>query len=153
MASPAPSASHRAFARRLTKLLGTWTVEGGQPVFDPPVRGTSTIKWLVKGGLVEVRTRVKGIPASVSIIGVDDVNDTFTMLYADDRPVLRRYEMTLTARRWTISRRAPGFSQRFIANISANGQKITGRWEKSADARRWELDFHLVYTKRKGRKR
>jgi len=61
---------------------------------------------------------------------------------------VRRYEMTLTARRWTLVRRAPGFSQRFIGALSANGRSISATWEKSADGRRWLRDFDLIYTKR-----
>jgi hypothetical protein len=61
--------------------------------------------------------------------------------------------MTLTVRRWTIIRHAPGFHQRFIGSIAPGGRRITGRWEKSADGRRWELDFQIAYTKLKAVKR
>ena len=69
------------------------------------------------------------------------------MLYADVRPVVRRYEMTLSGRRWALSRREPGFHQRFVGHIASSGRKIHGTWEKSADGRRWAKDFELVYTK------
>jgi hypothetical protein len=151
--TPKPTPSHLQLPRRLRVLIGTWAVSGEMPAYDHPMRGTTSIKWLVKDALLEVRTRIPGTPTSRSVIGVDDVNDTFTMLYTDDRPVLRRYEMTLTTRRWTIIRHAPGFHQRFIGNIAPGGRRITGRWEKSTNGRRWDLDFRIVYTKRMAAKR
>jgi hypothetical protein len=87
-------------------------------------------------------------PASTAVIGADDTQNAFTMLYSDERGVVRRYEMELTARRWTLLRRAPGFSQRFTGRLAANGRSIRATWEKSADGRRWMRDFILTYTKR-----
>lgn len=153
MAEIKPTVSHRRLPRRLRKLIGSWALEGSMPAYDHPIRGSSTIKWLVKDALLGIRTTARGMPPSDSVIGADDVNNNFTMLYSDGRPVVRRYEMTLTGRRWTLLRRAPGFSQRFVGYFSKDHRRITARWEKSADGRRWELDLRLVYTKRKGPKR
>jgi len=89
-----------------------------------------------------------GAPASNSVIGADDTHNAFTMLYSDERGVVRRFEMKLTARRWTLLRRAPGFFQRFIGLLAPNARSIRATWEKSADGRRWMRDFHLTYTKR-----
>ena len=62
-------------------------------------------------------------------------------------------------RTWTIWRApgedwngpdGPGFNQRFIGEISADGDTIEGRWERglgdAGDA--WELDFPLTYVRR-----
>ena len=102
-----------------------------------------------KDALVVMRTRMKVAPASIAVLGADDNQNSFTMLYSDERGVVRRLEMTLTARRWTMIRRQRGFSQRFVGRIAPNGRSIRATWDKSADGRRWIRDFELVYTKRR----
>ena len=147
---PKPRFSRRHLPHRLRRLIGTWRVEGrfvgGTTVQD--VSGTAAFRWLVKDALIVVRTRMKVAPESIAVIGADDTHNAFTMLYSDERGVVRRYEMELTARRWTMLRRAPGFSQRFTGRLAPNGRSIRGTWEKSADGRRWMRDFSLTYTKR-----
>ncbi len=146
-----PWLSNRHPARLLKVLIGTWRVEGmfvGEGAPPSPISGTTTIKWLVKDAFVVMRTRLRGgAPSSTSVLGADDKNNTFSMQYSDERGVVRHYEMTLTARRWTLLRKAKGFWQRFNGRISANGRSIRSTWEASADGRRWTRDLNLVYTK------
>jgi hypothetical protein len=147
---PTPRFSKQYIARRLRILLGTWKLEGRFVGGVEPLeeRGTVAFRWVEKDALLAMRSRTTVAPVSISVIGADDGAGNFTVLYSDARRVVRRYEMTLTRRRWTMSRRAKGFNQRFVGNLSANGRKIVARWEKSADGRRWMKDFDLLYTKR-----
>jgi hypothetical protein len=151
VASPQPRLSHRNLPHRFRPFIGAWKVEGrfvgGDEIL--PVTGTVTFRWLVKDALVVMRTRTKVAPPSVAILGADDDMKSFTMLYSDVRGVVRILEMTLTARRWTLVRREPGFWQRSIARIAANGRSMKVTWEKSTDGRRWMNDFELTYTKRR----
>ena len=151
MPEPKPHFSRRHLPHRFRRLIGTWKIEGrfvgGDEVL--PVKGTVTFRWLVKDALVVMRTRMKVAPASVAVLGADDNQNSFTMLYSDDRGVVRRMEMTLTASRWTLIRRQPGFWQRSVARIASNGRSMNVTWEKSADGRRWVKDFELKYTKRR----
>ena len=148
--NPTPHFSKRHITRRLRVLLGTWKVAGrfvgGDEVLEE--RGTVTFRWLEKDALLVMRTRMKVAPRSISAIGADDGANNFTILYSDERKVVRRMEMTLTSRRWTWMRRQRGFMQRFIGRISANGRRIVATADKSADGRRWIRDFDLVYTRR-----
>jgi len=134
----------------LRVFIGTWTVEGkfvgGEE--EQHVRGTATFRWLVKDALAVWRTRMAPAPPSTAVLGADDNLNSFTMLYSDERGVVRRFEMTLTARRWTMLRRDPGFWQRLTGHIAPNGRSIRTKWETSADGRRWMPDFILTYTKR-----
>ena len=151
MPDPKPQFSRRHLPYRFRRLIGAWKVEGrfvgGDEVL--PVKGTVTFRWLVKDALVVMRTRMKVAPPSVAVLGADDNQNSFTMLYSDERGVARRLEMTLTARRWTMIRRQRGFWQRSIARIAANGRSMNVTWEKSLDRRRWMRDFELVYTKKR----
>jgi len=151
MSIPKPHFSRRHLPRRLRRLIGTWKVEGrfvgGDEIL--PVKGTVTFRWIAKDALVVMRTRMGVAPASVAVLGADDNQNSFTMLYSDDRGVVRRFDMTLTAHRWTMIRRQRGFSQRMVARIAGNGRSMKATWEKSADGRRWMRDFELTYTKRR----
>jgi hypothetical protein len=84
---------------------------------------------------------------TVSIIGLDDTAETFTVLYSDARDVFRVYQMTLIGDRWTMLRHAPGFNQRLTATIGDNATTIAGAWERSDDGIDWAVDFHFNYTK------
>jgi hypothetical protein len=148
-ANPTPHFSKRHITHRLRVLLGNWKVAGHYVGGDEVLkeRGTVTFRWLEKDALLLMRSRMRVAPRSIAAIGADDGANNFTILYSDERNVVRRMEMTLTARRWTWIRRQRGFMQRFTGRISTNGRRILATIEKSADGRRWIRDFDLVYAK------
>ena len=120
LAGPYPS---REEARPPRRALGC---RGAFPR-QPPLRGAATGTWLEKNALLALRIHVRrGPPKSVSVLGADDANDSLCMLYTDDRGVTRRYEMTLTPRFWTLRRKAPGFSQRFLGRFDVRRRTIHG---------------------------
>lgn len=131
-------------------LLGTWRVEvefPGQLDYRPLV-GSARFRWLVKDALMVVSTRVPGgPPASICVLGTDDTNKEFVMLYSDTRRVAREYWMTLTREKWTLERDAPRFYQRFEGKFTPGRRKIHGTWQKSTNGRRWEHDFKITYIK------
>jgi hypothetical protein len=135
----------------LAILVGTWTVELSFPT-DPPgtVTGQASFAWLDDGDFLVMRTGTKGAgpPWSTCVIGRDDATPTFTALYFDDRGVSRIYQMSMNGREWRQWRDAPGFAQRFIGTVSADGNSIVARWEKSMDGTTWEHDFNLRYSRR-----
>src|SRR2546430_15661853 len=74
----------------------------------------------------------------------------------DARGVKRLFMMALEGSAWKIWRApgedwsgpdGPGFNQRFIGEISADGKTIEGRWERGmGDAGdQWEIDFPINY--------
>ena len=77
------------------------------------------------------------VPTSVSIIGGAPAGEPQPMHYFDSRGVKRPYMMALDGSAWKIWRArgedwngpdGPGFNQRFIGEISADGRTIAGRW-------------------------
>jgi len=86
---------------------------------------------------------------TIAVIGLDGAGEEFTMLYADARGVHRVYRMTFADGVWTMWRDAPGFNQRFTATVSADGDRIEGRWEMSKDGVAWNLDFELIYIRQR----
>jgi hypothetical protein len=98
------------------------------------------------------------VPDSISIIGGAPEGGPQPMHYFDSRGVERLYLTALEGSTWTIWRapgedwhgpHGPGFNQRFIGQISADGNTIEGRWERGmgSDGDQWEIDFPLTYVR------
>lgn len=145
--------------RRLDALIGEWemSVQTGGLSFGG---ARAVFEWLEDGAFV-VQRAYSGPPSpdipavwrdnsplpTVSIIGLDDTAETFTVLYSDARGVSRVYTMTFDGTLWTQHRAAPGFHQRFSGTLSDDAKTITAHWEGSPDGTTWTLDFNLTYTK------
>ena len=86
-------------------------------------------------------------PDGVSVIGCDGMNDTYFLLYTDERDVQRGLRDEPPRRRVEARRDGDPFSQRFTGSFSEDGKTITGRWEMAEDGKTWRTDFDLTYTK------
>jgi len=135
---------------RLASLVGLWRTAISMPL-DPPIvtGGKTSIEWLKQGPFLIQRGSVEhpDFPTSIAIIGSDDSNEAYSMLYFDSRGISRIYEMSLSKEVWTLWREFPGFSQRFTGTFSDAGNTSMGFWERSSDGSKWELDFDLTYTR------
>ena len=134
--------------RRLQPLVGEWTMEAAWPNGDPwPGGGRMTVEWHDSGSLLVQRTTVDlpEAPATVSIIGCDGANGTYTQLYTDERGVCRVYEMSIGNGEWKLWRKGEPFSQRVAATFSDDGNTITGRWEIAEDGTSYATDFDLIF--------
>jgi hypothetical protein len=147
---------HPALAR-LDVLVGRWTV---QPRVDGVGPGWTEFAWQSDGAFLRQYTDVDSIPPgtpsewrdnapfpTTALIGLDDAEEEFSMLYADARGVHRVYRMTFDDGVWTMWRDAPGFNQRFTGALSVEGDIVDGRWEQSEDGVTWNLDFELTYVR------
>ncbi|MCI0581491.1 MAG: hypothetical protein L0227_01125 [Chloroflexi bacterium] len=142
------------------RLIGSWHGSGEMPI-DPPmgIELDATVERL--GAFLVLRSTAAAgeVPDSLSIIGGAPAGEPQPMHYFDERGVQRRYLTSLEGSTWTIwaapgedwnGPNGPGFNQRFIGRLSADGGTIDGRWERGlGDAGdRWELDFPLRYVRR-----
>lgn len=134
--------------RRLDILVGEWAMEAAWPNGEAwPGGGRMVVEWhdsgahLVQRGTVDLPEA----PASISVIGCDGANATYTQLYSDERGVCRVYAMTLGDGTWTLTRQGEPFAQRFTGTFSDDGDTIAGRWEAAEDGIRFEPDFDVVY--------
>jgi hypothetical protein len=136
--------------RRLDGLVGQWNIELVFPG-DPPLRAQTegSFEWVQEGFFLAYRagTEGSGYPVGYSIIGADDAQNTYTMLYSDSRGVARLYQMSLGDGVWKLWRDDPEFAQRFTATFGEDGRTITGAWGKRMGGKRWEHDFDLIYRK------
>jgi hypothetical protein len=147
---------HPALAA-LDVLVGRWAV---QPKVEGVGAAWTEFSWQDDGWYLRQVADVDEIPAdtpqawrdnapfpTVTLIGLDDATDAFTVLYADARGVRRVYQMTFDGRVWRQWRHAPGFHQRFEGTLRADGTAIDAAWEFSADGESWRVDFELTYTR------
>jgi len=133
---------------RLQPLVGAWTLEARWPNGEPwPGGGTATFEWHSSGRHLIERTTAElaEAPDTVSVIGCDAANGTYFQLYSDDRGVCRVYEMSIGEGEWKLWRRGEPFSQRFTAQISEDGNTMTGRWEKAEESANYTTDFELTF--------
>jgi hypothetical protein len=138
-------------------LIGAWRGEGEVPI-DPPmkIKVEATVERLGSFLVFRSTSGLGEVPDNISIIGGAPDGDPQPMHYFDERGEERLYLTTLEGSTWTIWRapgddwngpHGPGFDQRFIGEISADGQTIKGRWERGVgDAGdEWESDFPIDY--------
>ena len=129
--------------RRLEPLVGEWRIEA--PAFALPAElagsARTSFEWTLGGAFLLQRSSVPvpEAPDGLTVIGPDAEGDGYTQHYFDSRGIARIYAMTFDGRDWTLERHTPDFSalpfhQRWLATLSADGDTIHGRWEKSPTA-------------------
>jgi hypothetical protein len=149
-------AGNRADAlARLDVFAGEWVIEarfpGDQPTTEQGPRGRSRFEWdLGRQVLQRTEVGVPGAPDSLTVVSTDLETGAYTQHYYDSRGVTRLYAMTFDTRVWTLTRESPDFSpldfaQRFTGTFSADGNSISGAWEKRFDGGDWHHDFALTY--------
>ena len=129
-------------------LIGRWDVQGKHRLMqDTVLHGRSSFEWVENGAFLMWRSAVDepGIPSALAIIGSDDRQHEFFMLYFDERGVSRMFQVTLQDDIWAMWRNAPGFSQRYTGLIEDGGNTIRAQWDLSEDGLTWEKDIELVY--------
>ena len=135
----------------LQRLVGRWRMELYNAAFlpdrDTRATGSVAIDWIEDGSALRLRQGdANNPPAAVWIIGRDEGESGYSVLYADDRGVSRIYRMSLDGAHWRMWRDTSEFSQRFDAQLEPDGRTIRGRWEKSTDqGATWEHDFNVDY--------
>jgi len=135
----------------LRPLVGSWRMELYDAAFLPDpetqVTGSAEIDWIEDGAALRLRQGDSERPsAAVWIVGRDQSESGYSVLYADSRGVSRVYHMSLEGSHWQMWRANPEFSQRFEAQLDPDAGAIRGRWEKSTDqGATWEHDFNIDY--------
>ncbi len=142
----------------LAPLIGTWRMDAVFPDArqgPPEDTGARTVfeygpgsQWMIQRWQVPH----PAAPDGIAIITADPARGGFLQHYFDARGVVRLYEMAFADRAWTLERTKADFSpldfsQRWEAELSADGDTIRGRWlDRGADGE-WSHDFELTYTR------
>jgi hypothetical protein len=135
---------------QLRFLAGAWDMKlsGASlpPDPDAKVHAPLTFEWIEQGAALVMRMGDATTPTATWIIGRDESEADYHVLYSDDRGVSRIYGMTFGDGSWRMWRDTPEFSQRFDAAVSADQTEIKGSWRKSSDGgTTWEQDFNVSY--------
>jgi hypothetical protein len=141
-------------------LIGEWHGEGVIAV-DPPMRISAEMKMERLGKFIVLSSvgAPAEVPDTISIIGGAPDGEPQPMHYFDSRGVKRLYLTAVEGSTWKIwwapgedwnGPHGPGFNQRFIGAISADGKTIDGRWERGMGAAgdQWEIDFPIRYVRK-----
>jgi hypothetical protein len=133
-------------------LAGSWDMELSEASFlpdpDAKVGGSVTFEWIEQGAALVMRMGDAATPRATWIVGRDDSDPDYHVLYADDRGFSRVYQMSFSDATWRIWRDTPEFSQRFQAEVSPGQAEVKGSWQKSIDSgTTWELDFKVRYSR------
>ena len=141
-------------------LIGEWHGEGEIPI-EPRMKMSAEMTIERLGKLIVCRSvnAPAAFPDSIAVIGGAPDGEPQPMHYFDDRGVKRLCMMAIGGSTWKIWRApgedwngpdGPGFNQRFIGEISADGRTIEGRWERGlGDAGdEWEIDFPIRYVRK-----
>jgi hypothetical protein len=143
---------------RLDVFVGEWVMEAHFPGDQPApssaageAHGRSRFEWALDRQFLLQRTEISipEAPDSLTIVSADLETGAYTQHYYDSRGVARRYAMSLADGVWTLTRESADFTpldfqQRFTGTFSADGNTISGAWEKRLGGD-WEHDFALTY--------
>ncbi len=139
--------------QELNKLVGEWEIGGNHPQMgELHGLGRMWFEWMVgeKWLVQRWQSGKPEFPSGVSVIGpVEESNPgSYQQNYFDSRGVHRVYEMTVEGGAWTLWREGPDWPQRFVGQISEDGNTISGRWERGESlGAPLQHDFDLIYTR------
>ncbi len=141
-------------------LVGAWHGEGEMAI-DPPIKLSEEVTIERLGEFIVFRTlgEPAELPDSIAMIGGAPAGEPQPMHYFDSRGVKRMFVMAIEGSTWKMWRDpgedwngpdGPGFNQRFIGEISADGRTIEGRWERGMGEAgdEWEIDFPITYVRK-----
>ena len=141
-------------------LIGEWHGEGELPI-DPPLKMSAETMIERLGEFVVIRSvgEPAELPDTISIVGGAPDGEPQPMHYFDSRGVKRLFLMTLDGSTWTIWRApgedwngpdGPGFNQRYIGEISADGTVDRGPLGARPGGRRRRVGDRLPIRLRPG---
>jgi hypothetical protein len=134
----------------LKPFIGTWASVGTHPQIDGKIHGETTFEWHESGAFVIMRSSVVedvGVPQGVAIIGSDDKQGTYAMIYYDTRGVSRTMKVSIAENVLVWWRNSPEMSQRYTFTVS--GDMIVSKGEASTDSgATWGPDLDQTFTRK-----
>lgn len=135
-------------------LIGEWQTTGSHPYLPGIVlHGRSSIQWFDEGAFLIIRSEIdeQHFPEGIALIGSDDAEKKFYMLYFDSRGVSRKYNVSIKGKQVKWWREDPSFSQRMSITVEDDGNKLMSKGEMSRDGAPWEKDLSLMYKRVKSK--
>jgi hypothetical protein len=130
-------------------LIGTWDTEATHTLLpDVVVPGSVTFEWLEGGRFLIQRSRNEHelFPDAICVIGAPESGDGLVLEYFDSRGVRRTYGISLEDGVLRMWREAPGFDQRFSAQIAPD--RFEGVHQLAETPGDWKDDLKVTYRRR-----
>lgn len=144
--APMPNAALQPFA----VLVGEWQTTGTHPYVPGTVlHGRTSFGWIEDGAFLIMRSEVDELqfPNGMAVLGSDEQEGTFFLLYFDERGVSRKYDVTMIGNELQWRRDSPSLSQRNTITVDDDGNRMVGRGEMSRDGGAWEADLSMTYVR------
>ena len=139
---------------RFRLLIGTWDTVGTHPMVPGvTLHGRTSFEWIEGGAFLMMRSEIfddERFPSGISVIGHDDSQDDYTMVYFDERGVSRIIQTNLSGNVWKTWRNSPEFSQRFRVTFGKVGSTMEGVGSMKKNGGDWERDLRLSYVRATG---
>jgi hypothetical protein len=130
-------------------LIGTWATEATHPMLPGVVvPGSITFEWLEGGRFLVQRSRNEHelFPDAICVTGAPEAGEGLVMEYFDSRGVRRTYGISLEDGVLRMWREAPGFDQRFSAQLGHDG--FEGVHQLAETPGDWKDDLKVTYRRR-----
>jgi len=126
-------------------LIGTWATEATHPLFEGVVPGSITFEWLEGGHFIVQRSHNEHdqFPDAICVIGAPEAGDGLVQEYFDSRGVRRTYGISLEDGVLRMWRDAPGFDQRFSAELAPDA--FEGVYQLARTPGDWQDDLRVTY--------
>ena len=130
-------------------LIGTWDTEAKHRLVDQVVRGSTTFEWLEGGHFLVQRSHNHHelFPDAICVIGAPEAGGGLVMEYFDSRGVRRTYGISLADGVLRIWRDAPGFDQRYSAELGPD--TFEGLFQLATTPGDWQDDLKVTYRRRR----
>jgi hypothetical protein len=146
--APQDDADARARIQPFGALIGDWTLEMTHPAFpDVIVKGQARFEWLNGERFLVQRAENDhpDFPDSLSVIGVMEGEHELSMQYFDSRGVHRIYRVVFDGKELELWRDDPGFAQRIVMKLSADGARFGGVWQLNQNGQGFRDDAAITY--------
>jgi len=131
-------------------LIGEWTSIGTHPMVPGKTfHGHATFEWIEGGAFLMLHSQIDEpeIPSGICIIGSDDKDGKFYMLYFDERGVSRKLDVSIEGNIMHWSRETPKFSQHMEFTVSTDGKTIMSKGVMQRNGGAWEGDLEQTFTR------
>lgn len=133
--------------QRLQRLVGRWRTQGrALNEAATPFHGIDSYRWIGNGWFLlhEIAAVVDATPVvAVATIWYDTELDSYRSHHVDAAGASAFYEVALDGDAWSLR----GARKRYAGRFSADGQTLTGIWERRDDYGPWQAWMEISSTR------
>lgn len=131
-------------------LIGDWRTTGTHPMVpNKTFHGRTSFAWAEGGAFLVMHSEIDEpeIPSGVALIGSDDGEHSYVMIYFDERGVSRHYQVAINDEEMIWKRDDEKLSQCMTFTREDDDAKLVCKGRMSERGGVWRDDLSLVYTR------